>query len=1408
MQTTRNFLPTFFIFIMFIMALPFSGILPPGDCAADAAPNVAGQCVYTLAPASQAVAAPGGTFSVAVTTASGCNWTATSNDSWITITSGGGGSGNGAVNYTVAAYTGATSRVGTMTIAGQTFTVTQGFTCPVGSLNIGQFVSGELNTGDCNSPISGFLADRYSFSGGAGAGVVILLEFPAGRTPGRLNLIDSSGMVIASASTSGPTNSPVRLPTGSGFFSLPANGTYTIEASSPIAGAGYKLSLSGGTPGCNYSLLTSGSRNFAASGGTGSVLVTTDSACAWTAFSDVSWITINGGVNRTGEGTVNFTVAASADPRLRAGAILIAGQPFSVSQYGTGSDCTVTPISFGQSVQGSIQPTDCISPLKGGGVRADRYSFDATAGSGASILIHSVNLFGNEVTLIDPGGAIIASSSSSSPESVLRLPAAGGFLSLPTSGRHIIEVTIPSASGVGDYTLSLNAGTPGCSYSLAADRGQAPFHGGGNGSVAVTTGAGCAWTAHGEANWITIASGANGAGNGTAIYRTAANPSPTPRVGQVRVAAQLRDVVQYGNPDRCAVTPAIAGQTVNGMSTPGGCYSTAKYVRIGAVTFYTRADRYTFTAAAGVEVSITLQSSAFRPYLYLFGPNGVVAAEAGSTGASAPYTARIPATGVFKLPASGTYFIEATTAELDIFSGAYTLNLSGCVYTVSPAARIINAEGGPSSVNVSVPNDCPAWTATSNTSWITINSGSSGSGNGVVNFTVAPNTSVNSRSGALTVAGQTVTITQAGLITSVSAASFLGTALAPESIVAAFGAKLATEVRSVTTTPLPTTLAGTTARVKDSAGVERPAQLFFVSPAQVNFLMPAGLANGAATVTVTGGDGSVSTGVAPISATAPGMFAANANGQGVAAGVALRVKNTNPVPAISGLSPNSAVAGGQGFTLTVNGSNFINRSVVRWNGNDRPTMFVSATQLRAAIGAADIASTGAAMVTVFNPEPGGGQSNALNFSINNPSPSISGLSHAFTTSGDPGFRLTVNGSNFIPGSAVRWNGSDRMTTFVSASRLTAEILDADISAPGAGSVTVFNPPPGGGQSSARTITIFDGTRDVRLTSGAPHNDSFSAPPPGTPPGACSIRIFPQYTIQVPPGATQLRITLSSSENLDIFARYAQRVDAPSNLVFDYSSTGPGGSETITVTPSSVPPLQGGKFFIAAGSCARVAADFTLTATVTGGLAADPLTTTPEPDDPSKEDDEAKDKGPLHLFYPKPSESESVPPGLAVLPLLRDGNLTWLPGGVETALQPSSSDVEPAIETAISKQPSPGFAATAIPLQGGQTFEPIVVFDQTLNRFVAIPIDLGPATDDVYLILYGTGIRLRGSLGAVTASVGGASVPVLFAGQAPGFFGLDQINLGPLPRSLAGRGEVDVVLTVEGKTTNTVKVHIR
>lgn len=93
--------------------------------ATDVPANCSGTCSFSINPSSASFAAAGGTASVTVTAGTGCNWTAVSNNSFITITSGSSGSGNGTVNYSVANNTGTTSRTGTMTIAGLTVTVTQ-----------------------------------------------------------------------------------------------------------------------------------------------------------------------------------------------------------------------------------------------------------------------------------------------------------------------------------------------------------------------------------------------------------------------------------------------------------------------------------------------------------------------------------------------------------------------------------------------------------------------------------------------------------------------------------------------------------------------------------------------------------------------------------------------------------------------------------------------------------------------------------------------------------------------------------------------------------------------------------------------------------------------------------------------------------------------------------------------------------------------------------------------------------------------------------------------------------------------------------------------------------------------------------------------------------------------------------
>ena len=145
----------------------------------------------------------------------------------------------------------------------------------------------------------------------------------------------------------------------------------------------------------------------------------------------------------------------------------------------------------------------------------------------------------------------------------------------------------------------------------------------------------------------------------------------------------------------------------------------------------------------------------------------------------------------------------------------------------------------------------------------------------------------------------------------------------------------------------------------------------------------------------------------------------------------------NPLPTIISLNPSSAYVGGSAFTLTVNGTNYVSGSVVRWNGSARTTTYVNSTQLTASIPASDIISVGSASVTVFNPTPGGGTSNAATFSITYPVPTIITLNPGVTAPGGSPFTLTVNGTNYANNSVVRWNASDRTTTYVTSAALAS-----------------------------------------------------------------------------------------------------------------------------------------------------------------------------------------------------------------------------------------------------------------------------------------------------------------------------------------------------------------------------------
>ena len=116
--------------------------------------------------------------------------------------------------------------------------------------------------------------------------------------------------------------------------------------------------------------------------------------------------------------------------------------------------------------------------------------------------------------------------------------------------------------------------------------------------------------------------------------------------------------------------------------------------------------------------------------------------------------------------------------------------------------------------------------------------------------------------------------------------------------------------------------------------------------------------------------------------------------------------------------------------------------------------------------------------------------------------------------------------------------------------------------------------------------------------------------------------------------------------------------------------------------------------------------------------------------------------------------------------------------------------------------------------GSQQIEIVGQYDSVLNNWVTTPIDLGPESDQVYLVLFGTGIRgWDGSTASAVCYFGTDTtsyIPALpsYAGAQPNFVGVDQINV-LLPRGLAGRGEINLYVTANGgPTSNIVKINVR
>jgi uncharacterized protein (TIGR03437 family) len=269
-----------------------------------------------------------------------------------------------------------------------------------------------------------------------------------------------------------------------------------------------------------------------------------------------------------------------------------------------------------------------------------------------------------------------------------------------------------------------------------------------------------------------------------------------------------------------------------------------------------------------------------------------------NAGALPPGLSLSPATGALigtpTQPGTFTFTIRATANGGCTGTREYTLTIACPTVTLSPNTlpdgrvgrayqQTLTATGG-GTLNFTVSAGAlpPGLSLTAATGVL---SGTPTSA-GTFNFTVRA-TSSTTCSGM-----QAYMLTIAALpnVASVSAASFRAEGFAPEMIVAAFGTAFANATQIATTQPLPTVLAGVTVRVTDSAGAERLAQIFFVSPQQINYLLPTILARGRAVITVFNGNEVVAAGTVQINDVAPGLFTANADGRGVPAAIAIKLR--------------------------------------------------------------------------------------------------------------------------------------------------------------------------------------------------------------------------------------------------------------------------------------------------------------------------------------------------------------------------------------------------------------------------------------------------------------------------------------------------------------------------------------
>ena len=303
-------------------------------------------------------------------------------------------------------------------------------------------------------------------------------------------------------------------------------------------------------------------------------------------------------------------------------------------------------------------------------------------------------------------------------------------LAAPGAGSSTLRVGAAANMAAGSYNLSVVASGGGlsqtislpvtvCSYSISPTAAPASAAGGSY-QATVTTQAGCAWSAAASSAspWISVTSGSPGSGSGKVTYLVAANNSTAPRTGTLAIAGVALTVTQAAATATYSLSPGSVSVAASGGSGTVG------------VTVNPAGTSWTaVSTAAWITVTSGASGSGSRSVGYLVAANTTSAARTGS---------------------------------IAIGSVAFTITQSGgsCTYNVSVGPVRQTAAGFTGTILVYTGTGCP-WTASSNASWLTFTSAATGTGNATVGFMAAPNTTRSSRVGVMTVAGYTITVTEA-----------------------------------------------------------------------------------------------------------------------------------------------------------------------------------------------------------------------------------------------------------------------------------------------------------------------------------------------------------------------------------------------------------------------------------------------------------------------------------------------------------------------------------------------------------------------------------------------------------------------------------------------------------------------